>query len=376
MSATTATSIFVTAQDGLRLHVRSYGPRTATALPMVCLPGLARTGADFETLAARLASDPDRPRRVIALDSRGRGRSDYDRDPANYTLAVELADLIAALTALDIARAVFVGTSRGGLLTMLLAVARPTAIAGCVLNDIGPVIDLEGLIRIKSYVGKLAPPASMRDAADILRGLFGRQFPKLSDDDWAAFARRTFKEAGGRIVPDYDVKLATTLEATDLAQPLPTLWKEFDALARVPVMVIRGGNSDLLSAATVEAMRAHHAGLNVVEVPDEGHAPLLTGDDIIGRIASFVKFCDAEQPALIPARSANARRRSAPARPARYARTRPANSQPRPGGTTAWTDTRDCRPDREGNASRESCAAPQKPPVPTRLQDARSRYPT
>ena len=251
MSATTATSIFVTAQDGLRLHVRSYGPRTATALPMVCMPGLARTGADFETLAARLGSDPDRPRRVIALDSRGRGRSDYDRDPANYSLAVELADLIAALTALDIARAVFVGTSRGGLLTMLLAVARPTAIAGCVLNDIGPVIDLEGLIRIKSYVGKLAPPASMRDAADILRGLFGRQFPKLSDDDWAAFARRTFKEAGERIVPDYDVKLATTLEATDLAQPLPTLWKEFDALARVPVMVIRGGNSDLLSAATV-----------------------------------------------------------------------------------------------------------------------------
>jgi pimeloyl-ACP methyl ester carboxylesterase len=293
MSATTATSIFVTAQDGLRLHVRSYGPRTATALPMVCLPGLARTGADFETLAARLASDADRPRRVIALDSRGRGRSDYDRDSANYSLAVELSDLIAALTALEIARAVFVGTSRGGLLTMLLAVARPTAIAGCVLNDIGPVIDLQGLIRIKSYVGKLATPASMRDAADILRGLFGRQFPKLSDDDWAAFARRTFKEAGGRIVPDYDVRLATALEATDLTQPLPTLWKEFDALARVPVMVIRGGNSDLLSAATVEAMRAHHAGLNVVEVPDEGHAPLLTGDQIIGRIAAFAKACDA-----------------------------------------------------------------------------------
>jgi pimeloyl-ACP methyl ester carboxylesterase len=293
MTATTATSIFVTAQDGLRLHVRCYGPRTATALPMVCLPGLARTCADFETLAARLASDPDRPRRVIALDSRGRGRSDYDRNPANYSLAVELSDLIAVLTALEVTRAVFVGTSRGGLLTMLLAVARPTAIAGCVLNDIGPVIDLEGLMRIKSYVGKLAPPASMRDAADILRGLFGRQFPKLSDDEWAAFARRTFKEAGGHIVPDYDVKLATTLEAADLAQPLPTLWKEFDALAGVPVMVIRGANSDLLSPATVEAMRAHHPGLSVVEVPDEGHAPLLTGDQIIDRIAAFASACDA-----------------------------------------------------------------------------------
>jgi pimeloyl-ACP methyl ester carboxylesterase len=293
MSASAGTSIFVTAQDGLRLHVRSYGPRTAAILPIVCLPGLARTGADFEALAARLAGDPERPRRVIALDSRGRGRSDYDRNPANYSLAVELSDLIATLTALDIARAVFIGTSRGGLLTMLLAVARPTAIAGCVLNDIGPVIDIEGLIRIKSYVGKLPQPASMRDAAEILRGLFGRQFPRLSDDDWAAFARRTFKEAGGRIVPDYDVELATTLEATDLTQPLPTLWKEFDALANVPVMVIRGGNSDLLSVATVEAMRAHHPGLDVVEVPDEGHAPLLTGDHIIGRIAAFAQACDA-----------------------------------------------------------------------------------
>src|SRR4030088_162810 len=292
MSASPATSIFVTAQDGLRLHVRSYGPRTAAALPIVCLPGLARTGADFDVLATRLASDPEGPRRAIALDSRGRGRSDYDRDPANYSLVVELSDLIAALTALGIARAVFVGTSRGGLLTMLLAVARPTAIAGCVLNDIGPVIDLKGLIRIKSYVGKLPQPASLRDAADILRGLFESQFPKLNDDDWAAFARRTFKEAGGRIVPDYDVKLATTLEATDLGRPLPGLWKEFDALARVPVMVIRGSNSDILSTATVEAMRTRRTSLDVVDVPDEGHAPLLTGENIIGCIAAFAKACD------------------------------------------------------------------------------------
>jgi pimeloyl-ACP methyl ester carboxylesterase len=292
MSASPATSIFVTAQDGLRLHVGSYGPRAGAGLPVVCLPGLARTGADFDVLAARLASDPERPRRVLALDSRGRGRSDYDPDPANYSLAVELADLIAVLTALGIDRAVFVGTSRGGLLTMLLAVARPTAIAACVLNDIGPVIDLKGLVRIKSYVGKLPQPASFQQAADILRGAFGSQFPKLNDDDWAAFARRTFKEAGGRIVPDYDTKLATALEATDLDRPLPELWKEFDALAGVPAMVIRGGNSDILSAATVEAMRTRRTSLEVVEVPDEGHAPLLTGDDIIGRLASFVTSCE------------------------------------------------------------------------------------
>src|SRR5713101_8415650 len=153
-------SSFVTAQDGLRLHVQEWGARTASALPVVCLPGLARSVADFEPLAAALADDSKLPRRVVALDSRGRGKSQYDRNPANYNLKVELTDLLAVLTALEIHQAVFLGTSRGGILTMLLAAARPTAIAGCVLNDIGPVIEPKGLMRIKSYVGKLPRPAS------------------------------------------------------------------------------------------------------------------------------------------------------------------------------------------------------------------------
>jgi len=291
MTTNSGASSFVAAPDGLRLHVRSYGPRTASAPPVVCLPGLARTGADFEALAGALAGDPATPRRVIAIDARGRGKSDYDRDPANYTVQVELGDVLAVLTALAIARAVFVGTSRGGILTMLLAAARPTAIAGCVLNDIGPVIEPKGLMRIKSYVGKLPRPASFHEGADILRRLFGSQFPKLSGDDWVAFAHRTFKEAGSRIVPDYDVKLATTLKSVRPERPLPALWKEFDALARVPVLVVRGGNSDILSAATVEAMRARRASLDVVEVPDEGHAPLLSGREIIDRIGAFVAAC-------------------------------------------------------------------------------------
>ena len=293
MSPQSASSIFVTAQDGLKLHVRRHGPRTSAALPVVCLPGLARTTADFEALAAELAGNPMAPRRVFALDARGRGRSEYDRNPVNYSLPVELADLMAVLTALGIARAVFVGTSRGGILTMLLAVERPTAIAGCVLNDIGPVIDHKGVMRIRSYVGKLPQPASFRDAARILRDLFGIQFPRLDDADWLAFAHRTFKEQDGRIVPDYDPRLASTLEATDLERPLPDLWKEFDALAGMPVMVIRGGNSDILSASTVEAMRARRRGLDVLEVPDEGHAPLLSGGVIIARIADFVAGCEA-----------------------------------------------------------------------------------
>src|SRR5262249_44288710 len=277
-----ANSLFVSAQDGLRLHVRAYGARTNRALPVVCLPGLARTTADFDTLALALSSDRERPRRVLALDYRGRRKTDYDRQAANYKLPGELADVRTVVPALDIGRAAFVGTSRGGILTMLLAVARPTAIAGCVLNDIGPVIDLEGLMRIKSCVGKLPQLSDFPAAADALRGRFANQFPKWSGDDWLTFARQTFKDAGGRLVPDYDPKLATILEASGPAQPLPALWKEFDALGRVPVMVIRGANSDILSQATVEAMHKRRRALEVVEVPDEGHAPRLAGSRTIG----------------------------------------------------------------------------------------------
>jgi pimeloyl-ACP methyl ester carboxylesterase len=281
-------SLFVTAQDGLRLHVRAYGARASAALPVICLPGLARTAADFESLAATLSSN----RQVLAVDYRGRGKSDYDRNPANYNLQVELADLLAVLTAFGIGRALFIGTSRGGILTMLLAVARPTAIAGSVLNDIGPVIELSGLMRIKGYVGKLSQPASFREAAEALQQRFGSHFPKWGDADWLAFARRTFKETNGHIVPDYDVRLATTLDAITPERPLPPLWKEFDALARVPVMVVRGTNSDILSAATVEAMRARRRSLDVVEVADEGHPPRLIDPQTAGRIVAFVASCD------------------------------------------------------------------------------------
>jgi pimeloyl-ACP methyl ester carboxylesterase len=286
-----ASSTFVTAPDGLRLHVRCYGRRSTRAMPVVCLSGLARTAADFEPLASAL-SDGSNARRVLALDYRGRGLSEYDRNPANYSLPIELADVIAVVTALDASPSIFVGTSRGGLLTMLLAVVRPTAIAGVVLNDIGPVIEPQGLMRIKSYVGKLPQPRNFEEGAQILRRLFGSQFPALGPDDWLASAHRTFKEEKGRLVTTYDVKLATTMNGVDGGRPIPPLWREFDALGAMPVMVIRGANSDLLSTATVEAMRERRVTLETLEVPDQGHAPLLAEADTIARIVDFVRRCD------------------------------------------------------------------------------------
>jgi pimeloyl-ACP methyl ester carboxylesterase len=290
--------VFVTAPDGLKLHVRSYGPRLAPSLPVVCLPGLARTAADFHDLAIALASDADAPRRTLALDYRGRGESDYDKDPSNYTLATELADVLAVLTALDVAPAVFVGTSRGGILTMLLASTRPTTIAGAVLNDIGPVIEPSGLVRIKSYVGKLPRPKSFEEGAEILRRLFGQQFTKLTDDEWLAYSHRSFKVDQRSLAPTYDVRLGKTLDGIDFNRPLPPLWNEFDGLGRVPLMVLRGENSDLLSEDTVAAMRARRPTMEAITVPDQGHAPILSGAELIGRIAAFAAACEPAKPAM------------------------------------------------------------------------------
>ena len=289
-SSGSASSRFMTANDGLKLHVRCFEPSATGKLPVVCLPGLARTAEDFEVLASALVHRQGR--RVLALDYRGRGLSDYDV-PKNYTLPVELTDVLAVVTALEAMPAIFVGTSRGGILTMLLAAVRPTVLAGVILNDIGPVIEPQGLMRIKGYVGKLPQPTSFEDGALILKRLFDAQFPKLTQDDWRLAARRTFKQVNGQLLPTYDVRLAETLVSLDPERPPPVLWPQFEALAHVPVLSIRGANSDILSVATVNAMALRHPRVESFEVPDQGHAPLLADEDTINRIAEFTSRVEA-----------------------------------------------------------------------------------
>jgi pimeloyl-ACP methyl ester carboxylesterase len=280
--------VFVTSSDGLRLYARDYGPIAGGGLPVVCLPGLARTSQDFHELALALATDERRPRRVLALDYRGRGRSDWDPDWRNYDVRIELTDVLQVLTAAGIEEAVFIGTSRGGLITMALSAARPALIRATILNDIGPAIDGRGLIRIRSYVGKLPNPRSLAEGAQILKQFFGIQFPRFTDAQWESMARGTWHEREGRLVASYDPKLMKTLEAIDLETPLPTLWPLFDGLKEVPVMVVRGANSDILGVDTVAKMQSLHPRLEVLTVPDQGHAPLLKGD-AVQRIKRFVQ---------------------------------------------------------------------------------------
>jgi pimeloyl-ACP methyl ester carboxylesterase len=289
-------SRFVQAPGGLTLHVRCYGDlATAPNLPVLCLPGLTRTEADFEPLALHLRANATQPRAVFALDLRGRGRSGYDPDRRNYNPAVELADVIAVMTALGLERAVFVGTSRGGILTMLLAAVQPALIAGALLNDIGPVIEPDGLMRIKGYAGRIAPPQDFDAGAATLRSLFGAQFPTLRAADWLAWAHRSWIETDQGLVQTYDARIAETLTDidTETDQPIPNLWPQFEALPQqVPAMVIRGALSDILSAETVAAMRQRRPDLEAVEIPDQGHAPLLAESAILGQISDFLFRCD------------------------------------------------------------------------------------
>lgn len=281
-------SVFTTSQDGLKLHARDYGERHSARLPVVCLAGLTRNATDFHDLAMALSRHRHRPRRVVAIDLRGRGLSDHDRDWRNYDPRVEITDVMDQLAALGVGHAVFVGTSRGGLIAMGLGAARPGLLKGVVLNDIGPVIEAQGLIRIRSYVGKLPPPRSWPEAVDILRRISDARFPALDEDDWMALARGSWVEKDDTLVPSYDTSLFKGLAALDLEAPLPPVWPYFNSLAGLPVLAIRGENSDLLSAATLNAMSAAHPRLEALTVAGQGHAPLLRDAPTIARIVSFV----------------------------------------------------------------------------------------
>ena len=280
--------LFVSASDGLKLYARDYGPRGGAGIAVVCLPGLARTSADFHDLALALSGDEKRPRRVVSVDYRGRGRSEYDRDWRNYDIKVELDDVLQVLTVAGIGEAIFVGTSRGGLLTMALGAARPALLRGAVLNDIGPVIEGKGLARIRGYVGKLPTPRDLGEGGDILKSLFKAQFPVWGDDDWQAFAGTTWKAVNGRLVLDYDPNLSRILQNVDLETPVAPLWPLFEGLKGIPVMVLRGANSDLLSAETLQAMTDRHPDLEAHTVPDQGHPVALRGREAIQRLRRFI----------------------------------------------------------------------------------------
>jgi len=285
--------VYCQSADGLKLHAKIIGPDDSTALPVLCLPGLTRTTDDFDDIARAIATDPAKLRKVVAVDYRGRGLSDYDPDPAKYAVPIELGDVLTIAASLGISRAILLGTSRGGLISMALAAAQPQLLAGVILNDIGPELDIRGLMKIKGYLASPPPVATWDDAARGMKGLFGGVFPALTAADWMAWGRRAFREkAGGGLERTYDLNISRTLDGLDPTNPLPQVWELFDKLAGVPLMLIHGGLSDLLSLQGVQDMIARRPDIELVTVADQGHAPLLADKPTMDRIVAFCARCD------------------------------------------------------------------------------------
>jgi len=279
--------IYYASFDDLRLHVRHYAAPDEKFRSVICLPGLTRNCRDFNALATYLCRRPERPRNVYCFDYRGRGRSQYDRNWRNYTPFVELLDTLDFLTLRGLHKVGIVGTSRGGMIAMLMAALRPTVMGAVVLNDIGPVIETRGLARIIGYVGRMPVPKTWPDAVNILREMNERAFPSFSDAQWEEIAKDVFDEQKGRPAVAYDRKLARALGTIDLSRPVPDLWPQFIALGQVPAFVLRGENSDLLSADTLEAMVERHPNLRTMTVPEQGHAPVLKEPETIEAIGAF-----------------------------------------------------------------------------------------
>ncbi|MDX8531247.1 alpha/beta hydrolase [Mesorhizobium sp. VK25A] len=278
---------FYASPDGLKLHARIYGEANAEGWPVVCLSGLTRNARDFHELALHLSSKGERPRKIIAFDYRGRGQSDHDPDIGHYNVGVEAGDVLAGLSALGIEQAAFIGTSRGGLIIHALGALKPGVLKAIVLNDIGPAIEAEGLAHIRSYLDRAPKPKTFAEAVDAQRRVHGADFPALTEADWARMVRAICRETEAGWVPDFDPALVDTLAGIDFGKPLPDLWPQFDALAAIPLLAVRGANSKLFSTATLKEMQERHHGMESITAEGQGHAPFLETGELPEKIAAF-----------------------------------------------------------------------------------------
>lgn len=269
--------------DGLRLHYRDYAGDPDKA-PVLCIPGLTRNARDFGAVAERLAGG----RRVLVVELRGRGESAYAADPMSYVPLTYMQDVRALVESLGLERIVAFGTSLGGIVTMLLSATAPDLIAGALLNDIGPEIEPAGVARIASYVGRAQSHATWLHAARALADAQRDIYPDYDLERWLSYAKRLYRlTPGGRVVLDYDMKIAEPFRITGGSSGFD-LWPAFSSLAGKPVTLVRGALSDLISAETVAEMRARVPDLAVATVPRVGHAPVLDEPEAIAAIDALL----------------------------------------------------------------------------------------
>ncbi|GMR17200.1 MAG: alpha/beta hydrolase [Gammaproteobacteria bacterium] len=272
--------------DGLSLFFRDYPQRSASAAtPVICLPGLTRNSEDFVGLAARLATQ----RRVITTDLRGRGRSEYDHDRSHYNPQQYVADVWELLALLAIDKVIVIGTSLGGLMAMIMAWQRPASVAGAVLNDIGPELDPAGLARVVETAALLPEVDTWQEAVQETRNNYRSSFPDWTESRWLDYAKSTYRETGdGRLAMNLDANVGVaTREGLSGLEHDP--WQLFDALLPIPLLLLRGEHSDLLSAATCEKMQQRKTDLIAVTVRNRGHAPYLDEPEATDAIDQFLQ---------------------------------------------------------------------------------------
>ncbi|MBU6405609.1 MAG: alpha/beta hydrolase [Alphaproteobacteria bacterium] len=277
---------FVPTADGLTIYLRDYAPlEPSSGLPMLCLHGLTRNSRDFEIIAPRLAA---LGRRVLVMDVRGRGRSDRDPEPMRYGVPTYVGDVMAALDYLQIDRAVFLGTSMGGLITMVFAAMTPGRVAAAILNDVGPELNPVAVARIGAYVGKTNPVESWDEALGITRANNEAAFPGRDDAFWDAFARRCWHEDNGKIALSYDPLIAIPFSQPQGPAPadLKPLFQA--AFGAIPTLLIRGALSDLISPEHVATMQALKPDLAFREIAGVGHAPMLEEPEAMAAIIEFL----------------------------------------------------------------------------------------
>ena len=275
---------FFQTTDGLRLFARDYPGPDANAPVLLCLHGLTRNSKDFASLAEALASDF----RVVVPEQRGRGLSDYAEDVSRYSLLQYVEDMQGLIVELGLQRLSVVGTSMGGLMTFALNALSPGLIERAVINDIGPEIAQAGLDRIKSYVGVAGPFEDWEEATAYLSSITAEIFPDWTDAQWSDFARQCYIKREGQIVIDYDPRIATPLATQSTDTEAETLWSLFEAMASVPSLLVRGELTDLLSPECVARMQKVHPSMEVLSVPNVGHAPMLNEPGVTEAIRRFL----------------------------------------------------------------------------------------
>lgn len=272
--------------DGLELYFRDYAGDDTGKVPVVCMHGLTRNSRDFDALAPHIAS---LGHRVIVPDMRGRGQSAYAEDSASYAVPTYIADVMALFEQERMKRFISIGTSMGGLMTMLIAQFAPDRIGGAVINDIGPVVDPQGIDKIKTYLGKGGSFPTWMHAARSLEEVHGDSHPTFDTNDWIRMAKRSMTLCNnGRIAFDYDMKIADPFNEADENAVPPDLWPGFEALAGKPLVLVRGALSTILSEETLAEMQRRAPGADIVVVPNAGHAPTLDEPEVRSAIDALL----------------------------------------------------------------------------------------